>query len=124
MTQCCRKTAVFFERTYERRLYRFITLALLSSPRTLCVFIVRFCPVLFVLWSVNDVGKVQSLRPFPLQSTLVRICVCSCVCVRACMHATSLSKTSAGKHVHISPVGCQREGSLDCVEGRKRLRSN
>lgn len=44
-------------------------------------FTVRVRPVLFVLWRVNDVGEVQSLRPFPLQSTSV------CICVRLCVHA-------------------------------------
>lgn len=37
--------------------------------------------MLFVLWRVNDEGEVQSLRPFPLQSTFV------CICVHLCVHA-------------------------------------
>lgn len=56
----------------------------ISSPLislSLCVLTVHVRPALFVLQRVNDVGEVQSSRPFPLQSTSV------CICMRWCVHA-------------------------------------
>lgn len=62
---------VVFRAVFLDEIIRFHHLLFFFSELSLC----RLCLLLFVSWSVNDVEKVQSLRLFPLQSTLMWICV-------------------------------------------------
>lgn len=91
-----------------------------SSLLSLCVSTMRVCRVPFVLWRMNDVEKVQSLRPFPLQSTSVWICVC--LCVHAC------NKLEQDKQIQYSenifPVEDRWEGLGNSEKGRKSLEHN
>lgn len=55
--------------------------------------------MLFVLRRVNDVEKVQSLRPFPLQSTSV--CIRVCLCVHACDKLEQDKQSQYSENMHI-----------------------